>query len=105
MHHNCKIILCKNKNRKPSANKSFFNRRNIHYVINVEWIFLFLFFSSFLFYFSHSKILVTFREKMIPTEQGSYVTIQFTTLRFIFAYGKVKIKDTMSLTAHRLIKH
>lgn len=42
---------------------------------------------------------------MIPTEQGSYVTIQFTTLRFIFAWGKVKIKEMMSLTPHRLIKH
>lgn len=48
---------------------------------------------------------MTFREKMIPTEEGSYVTIQFTTLRFIFAWGKVKIKEMMSLILHRLIKH
>lgn len=38
----------------------------------------------FPFLFCHRKTLVTFRKMIIP-EQGSYVTIQFTMLRFILA--------------------
>jgi len=42
---------------------------------------------------------------MIILEQGSYVTIQFTTLRFILAWGKVKIKEMVPLRLQRLVKH
>lgn len=59
----------------------------------------------FPFLFSHSKTLVTFRKKMIIPEQGSYVTIEFTTLRFILARGKVKIKEMVLLRLQRLIKY
>lgn len=59
----------------------------------------------FPFLFSHSKTLVTFRKKMIIPEQGSYVTIEFTTLRFILTRGKVKIKEMVLLRLQRLIKY
>lgn len=42
---------------------------------------------------------------MIIPELGSYVTIQFTTWRFILARGEVKIKEMVPLRLQRLIKH